>query len=146
MTPTAFADANVLIAGSASRQGASRAVLNLAEAGFIQLVVTRQVLDEAERNMRRKLPRALPFFAELLAYVDLIVLDSPTYDQYERWIPMIEASDAPILEAAVSASVDYFITLNTKDFAPHVAKASGLNIQMPGDFIAQVRLAIQQGI
>lgn len=146
MTPTVFADANILIAGSASRRGASRAVLNLAESGMIKLVVTRQVLDEAERNMRKKLPRALPFFAELLSYIDLLVLDNPKYEQYERWLPMIEASDAPILEAAVCASVDYFITLNTKDFTPSVAKVSGLNIQMPGEFIEQIRFVIQQGI
>ena len=41
MIPTVFVDANILIAGSASRTGASRAVLGLAEIGLIQLVATR---------------------------------------------------------------------------------------------------------
>ncbi|MBE2225274.1 MAG: PIN domain-containing protein, partial [Anaerolineae bacterium] len=49
--PTVFVDANILIAGSASRTGASRVVLALAEFGMIQLIVSRQVLDETERNI-----------------------------------------------------------------------------------------------
>ena len=52
-----FADANVLIAGADSRSGASNALLRLAEVGIFRLVVSRQVLDEAERNVREKLPR-----------------------------------------------------------------------------------------
>ena len=54
-----FFDANVLIAGVASHRGASRAALMMAEAGLFQMVVSRQVLDEAERNLRRKLPVVL---------------------------------------------------------------------------------------
>ena len=46
-----FVDANVLIAGSNSQSGASNAVLKMAEVGLFQLVVCRQVLDEAERDI-----------------------------------------------------------------------------------------------
>jgi predicted nucleic acid-binding protein len=51
-----FVDANILIAGADSRSGASNAVLQLAEVGLFHLAVCRQVLDEAERNLRKKLP------------------------------------------------------------------------------------------
>lgn len=46
-----FAGANVFIAVADSRSGA---VLLPAEAGLLRLVVSRQVLDEAERNLRKK--------------------------------------------------------------------------------------------
>jgi predicted nucleic acid-binding protein len=139
MIPTVFVDANILIAGSASRTGASRAVLGLAEIGLIQLVATRQVLDETERNIRLKLPQALPVFAELLANLNLQILDDPQRAEFSRWFAVIEEKDAPILEAAVQISPNYFLTLNTKDFTSTVAKATGLTIQTPADFIQNVR-------
>lgn len=145
-TPVIFVDANILIAASVSRTGASRVVIALAEYGLIQLVVTRQVLDEAERNIRIKLPRILPFFAEMLSYLDLNILDDPERDAFERWLPVIEEKDAPILEAAVSASVSYFLTLNTKHFTADVAAASGLTLQTPGEFVQQIRHILSQSL
>ena len=41
-----FADFSILIAGAASRTGASRAVLTMAEIGLFKLVVSEQVLAE----------------------------------------------------------------------------------------------------
>ncbi len=146
MIPTVFVDANVLIAGSASRSGASRAIFALAEMGMIQLVVTRQILDETERNVRLKLPEILPVLAELLTYLNLQVLDDPEPDEYARWLPVIERKDAPILQAAVAVSADYFLTLNTRDFTPEVAAASKLSIQTPAEFIQNIRHILSQNL
>lgn len=134
-----FADANVLIADADSRSGASGAVLLLAEVGLFRLVVSRQVLDEAERNLRKKLPRALPTFAELLATVQIEIVSDPEPSAWQRWKGLIEAKDAPILEAAVAADVDRLLTLNTRDFTPKVAARSGLAIQTPAQFISELR-------
>ena len=137
-----FADANVLMAGADSRSGASRAVLMLAEVGLFRLVVCRQVLDEAERNLRQKLPRALPIFTEIMAVLNLEILPDPPLTAYARWLNAIEVKDAPILEAAVASGVDRLITLNTKDFTPAVAAKTGLMIQTPGQFINDIRYLI----
>ena len=134
-----FVDANVLIAGADSRSGASGAVLLLAEIGLFQLVVSRQILDESERNLRKKLPRALPVFAEVLATIKLEIVPDPELSAWQRWEEIIETKDAPILEAAVSTHVDRLLTLNTKDFTPEVAKESGIIIQTPVQFIAELR-------
>jgi predicted nucleic acid-binding protein len=136
---TVFADANILIAAAGSRQGASRAVLNLAEMGLIRLVVSRQVLLEAERNLRLKLPTGLPLLAEWLSYLNLEVVADPPSEAFIRWFGVIEAKDAPILEAAVAAQVDYFLTLNTKDFTPEVATAADLTILTPAQFVERAR-------
>lgn len=45
-----FADSSIIIAGTASRTGASRAVLTMAELGLFKLVVSEQVLEECQRN------------------------------------------------------------------------------------------------
>ena len=139
MIPTVFVDANILIAGSASRTGASRVVLAQAEYGMIQLVVTRQVLDETERNIRLKLPEALPVLFEHLSYLKIQILDDPELEQYARWLPIIEEKDASILEAAVQCAPDYLLTLNSKDFTPAVAEATGLLILSPGEFVQRIR-------
>jgi predicted nucleic acid-binding protein len=134
-----FADANVLIAGAGSRSGASRAVLMLAEVGLFKLVVCRQVLDEAERNIRKKLPNALKAFAELMAVLTLEIIQDPDPVVWQDWQDIIEAKDAPMLAAAAAAQVDRLLTVNTKDFTAEVATQSGLVIQTSAQFIVELR-------
>jgi predicted nucleic acid-binding protein len=83
----------------------------MAEIGLFKLVVSRQVLDECERNLRKKLPAALPLFAELLAAINLDIIADPPAAEVARWVSIIEAKDAPILAAAVQAAPDRFLTL-----------------------------------
>lgn len=141
-----FVDANVLIAGTDSQSGVSNAVLKMAEIGLFQLVVCIQVLDEAERNLRKKLPRALPNFAAQLARLRLEILPDPTIEQIKPWLAIIEAQDAPILCAAAGCSVDRFIILNTKDFTSDVAEQSGLTIQTPAEFVEDVRRLVSNNL
>lgn len=141
-----FADANVLIAGADSRTGASNAVLLMAEIGLFHLVVSRLVLDEVERNLRKKLPRALPNFAQQMVQVQLEIVPEPSVAEVQRWAEIIEAKDAPILAAAVSARVDRFLTLNSKDFTLEVAAQSGLRILSPGEFVQEIRELVGGGL
>ena len=104
MARRVFVDANVLIAGADSRSGASHAVLLLGEVGLYQLVVSRQVVVEAERNIRKKLPRALANFAEQLATLNLEIVPDPPLAESARWESIIEAKDAPIVAAAIGAA------------------------------------------
>jgi predicted nucleic acid-binding protein len=140
-----FADANVLIAGTSSSSGASSTILRLGEIGIFQLVVSRQVLDETERNLRKKLPHALPNFAVQMARLRLEVAPDPTLEEISVWERIIVASDAPILCAAVKASVSRFITLNTRHFTPAVAAQSGLTIQTPAQLMTELRDLVMKG-
>lgn len=141
-----FADSNILIAGADSRSGASHAVLVMAEIGLFTLVVSRQVLDEAERNIRKKLPRALSNFVEQMASLDLEIHDDPTSEEVAKWESIIEAKDAPILAAAIKAGVDRILSLNSKDFTLEVAQKCGIPIQTPAQFIQELRSIIDLGI
>ncbi len=140
-----FADSSVLIAGAGSRSGASRAVLVMAEIGLYRLVVSRQVLDECERNLRKKLPAALPIFAEIMVRLAPEVVPDPPPEESLRWKTVIVAKDAPIPAAAVLASVDRLLTLDTQHFTVSVAAQCGLIIQTPGDFVHEIRTMIQAG-
>ena len=141
-----FADASVLIAGAGSRQGASRAVLKMAEIGLFKLLVSRQILDECDRNLRKKLPAAWPIFVELLATIVPEILPDPSPEESAQWETIIEAKDAPILAAAVLANADRLLTLNTKDFTPEVAVRSGLIVQTPGVFVQEIRKIVEKGL
>lgn len=146
MTIRIFVDANILIAGADSRSGASRAVLLMAEIGLFNLVVSRQIIDEAERNIRKKLPRALPNFAEQMTNLNFEIVEDPISTDAAKWESVIEAKDAPIIAAAVLAKVDRILSLNSKDFTQEVAEKCGIPIQSPGQFIQEIRSIIDLGI
>jgi predicted nucleic acid-binding protein len=144
-----FLDSSVLIAGAASRTGASRAILMLTEIGFLNLVVSQQVLEEVERNLTEKLPRALAYYNEVVLSLDLKVLENPNPADVEACKAIIQhADDAPILAAAMMAQPSRFITLKTKHFIddPRVPEASGLNIETPGELVRELRHWIEEGL
>ena len=141
-----FADSSVLIAGCGSRTGASRAVLTMAEIGLFKLVVSQQVLEECDRNLRKKLPASLPIFTQLLANINPEFQPDPSLEESLRWADIIEAKDTPILAAAVLANVDRLLSLNTKDFTAEVAAQSGLMIQTPAQFVREIRELVEEGL
>ena len=141
-----FTDSSVLIAGAGSRTGASRAVLTMAEMGLFKLIISRQILDECDRNLRKKLPAALPILAELLAVIGPEIVPDPPPEESLRWSAIIDPKDAPILAVAVQASPDRLLTLNTKDFTAEVAAKSRLTIQTPGDFVKIIRKILTKGL
>jgi predicted nucleic acid-binding protein len=112
-------------------------ILTLAEAELVTLVVSEQVLVEAERNLKEKLPRAIPQYQRFLTTCPLEkVADPPAADVAEAR-EIIHPKDASILTAAKNARVDYLVTLNRKHFLddPEVARRSGLRIGAPDEFL-----------
>jgi len=136
-----FMDTSALLAAIASEKGGAAEILRLAEVGQVEVLVSRQVVTEAERNIRRKLPGGLPFFREALAPILKLVPDPPL-EMVEECEGIISSpADAPILAAAMVAQVDYLVTLDRKHFIddPTVAEKSGLHIGTPGDFLTWFR-------
>lgn len=141
-----FFDANVIIAGSMSRKGASRALMMLAEMGMFRMVVSRQVMDEVERNLRNKLPQGLPVMVEMLGYIAPEIVEDPPAEALARWQGHIEAKDMPVLEAAVTADVDFLVTLNSRDFTLKIASLSGVPVVSPGELIERIRESVTEGL
>jgi len=130
------------MAGIISAEGASRALLLLAEDEKILITVSEQVIAEVERNIARKVPRALALARELILHARLSIVRDPQRQQvleHRDWIQ--HPADVPILVAAVQARVDYLVTLNTRHFLdnPAVAQRSGLRMGTPYDALAWVR-------
>jgi putative PIN family toxin of toxin-antitoxin system len=135
-----FLDTSALIAGIVSQAGAAREVLRLCEAGAVELLVSRQVLTEADRNLSAKLPTFVPDYRHLMRRMSPTLVEDPTHRDVTQARRVIHHKDAPILAAAISAEVDYLITWNTKHFhTSPVMRAVRFRITTPGEFLEEFR-------
>lgn len=143
-----FLDSSVFIAAAGSKKGsrsASIAVLHCAALGFIRLVTSEKVLDEVDRNIRKKVAsdptkKAILFsYYELMKEIKLEVVPDPPAETFEHWERVTDPNDAPIIEAAVVAQVDYLLSLNTKHFTQTVSELAGIPFLTPGQFMQEAR-------
>ena len=142
-----FFDSSTLVAGAISSQGASRALLILAEAGYFNLRVCEQVIVETERALARKAPKALPAYREMILSTNAQILPNPHIPEVLLHQEIISNPvDVPIEVAAMQAQVGFLVTLNRRHFLddPKVAKRSGLRFGTPGDALAWVRAQLSE--
>jgi putative PIN family toxin of toxin-antitoxin system len=131
-----FIDTSVLIAGVASLTGASAAVLDLCEAESIQMVISRQVLVEADRNFSAKLPGLVNEFRQFIRNLVPLMVEDPPAAAVERAASLIDRKDAAILAAAIESKVDFLITLDKKHFLKQkVQRNIPIEICTPSDFL-----------
>lgn len=132
-----FFDADVLIAGSASKthSSASYILLKLAELTLIEGIICPYVREEVERNLQAKLPRALPVFRVLMGTA-LKELPDPSVYLLKRWASRADPKDLPVLAAAVSSSCRYLATFNIHDY-PNPPES--VKVVKPGELVRQLR-------
>lgn len=138
--PKVFLDTSALIAGIASSKGAARAVLQLAEIRLVEVIVSRQVIVEADRNIEDKLPEMLSEYREFIKFLAPVLVDDPSHGEIKRFLTVINPDDAPILAAAVNADADFLITWDRKHFiGKNIHTHSDMKIVTPGEFLKYFR-------
>jgi predicted nucleic acid-binding protein len=143
--PRIFLDTSAIFAAIWSTTGGARALLELGEGAFLNLVVSHDVLAEIEGVVRQKAPDKLPTVAVLLHQARIDVTPSPSMSQIETcntWVAY--EPDAVVLAGALNAAVDYFVTPDKKHFlANHTVRealsAARVIIGTPGDCLAWYR-------
>lgn len=133
--PRLFFDADVLIAGSASSAGASYILLHLSDLTIIEGFICQQVKEEAERNLRAKLPQALPAF-RLLVESALELVNDPPEDQLVPLHGQAHAEDLSVLAAALLHGCHYLVTFNVRHYHPGGEK---IIVLRPGEFLYRLR-------
>lgn len=135
--PRLLIDADVLFAGCAapSEFGASLVILRMAEITLLDAIVPQQVIDEAERNLTAKIPKALPAFRMIVDRC-LQVQPTPTKETLTNYAGMAHPADLPILAAAHQYCCPYLVTFNTRHYQPGHPEVTVL---APGEFLLQVR-------
>jgi predicted nucleic acid-binding protein len=136
-----FIDASVWIAASGSPTGGSSLVLDSCRGRRFTALCSQRVLQEAQVNIRDKLPvEALIRFYRLLADVSPAVISPSTPEEEAPYSGIIAAKDAHVVAAAVHGGATYLITLDRKHLANDEVRKAGLPVQMllPGEFIGLV--------
>lgn len=135
--PRVFIDADVLFAGSASssEHGASLTILRMAEITLIEAIASRQVIVESERNLAKKLPAALPPFRYLVERC-LTVVDDPSRAELVQYEGIANASDLPLLVAAIREECPWLTTFNVRHYLPGHPLVATLT---PGELLQRVR-------
>ena len=131
-----FIDTNVLIAGVHSVTGASASILDLCEARVLQMVVSQQVLIEADRKFTVKFPQLVSRFRQFIHNLAPLMVEDPTPDSVEKAATIVDRKDASILAAAQNANVDFLITLDKKHFLnPKTRQKIMLKVVSPIEFL-----------
>ena len=104
---TVFLDSNVLISALIGSAHAAPVVLVdwLASSPAAELITGRCCIQEVERNLARKLPQAQPLWRQFVSTSGIHVVPCR-----RKSIAGINAKDAAIVAAAVSASATHFVT------------------------------------
>jgi predicted nucleic acid-binding protein len=110
-----FLDASCWVAAAGSPSGGSEVILKLAQTVCLQVVVTQQVLLEAEHNIKNKLnEEALLRYYQKLGTLELEVIPPTTPAEESQWNALVAPKDCHVLAAAYKANVDVLVSLDKK--------------------------------
>lgn len=130
-----FFDTSVYIAALLSPEGAARELVRLAEAGVIRMVVSEEVITEADRVLASKFPDLVQESRRLWRELGPEIAPNPTVDSIKPFSSKLAKGDA-----AVSA----FVTWNTRDFMHSgVAALVDFPIVVPADGLKLFRKWIE---
>ena len=125
-----FLDANVLFSAAYSLNSRMRQLWELPD---VEVLTSLYAVDEAQRNLAKKNPAAIPRLSDLIARLNLCTWQSSDLS-LPQGIELAE-KDAPILAAAVYAKASYLLTGD--DHFAHLfgQTVSGVMILRPGRYL-----------
>ncbi len=132
-----FLDTSAILAGLNSPTGAAGVIVAGCIAGDITAIISPQVVEEAERNIKSKFP-ALQNAWNSFLLIPPHITKQPTLSQVRKSRALLPTSDAPILASAIAVKPDALVTWNTRHFLrPEVLASVDFPILTPGDFLAR---------
>ena len=139
--PKLLIDADALVAGAFSTTGASHIILKLGELSILECVAPVQVREEAERNLRYKMPDALPLFRVLVSRAITIIAD-PSPTTVLRFAKQAHPEDVSILAAAALSGCEYLVTFNIRHYYPEAD--TPVAVISPGKFLQLLRHTVSR--
>ena len=133
-----FLDSNVVISGIFSDKGSPRLILDLLCLGlpFIVGSTGRFNIVEIERNLKRKMPEAIPTYEKYLPDLNLEIIPLPSKKEIQEYSGYISDKDVPVLVSAIKGDADFFITGDKKHFSKLRKRGNlGLKILSPSEFL-----------
>lgn len=114
-----FLDSNVIISGIFSDKGSPRIILDILCLGlpFIVASTGRYNIIEIERNLKRKMPKAIPIYQRYLPELNLEIIPLPSKEEIEEYYGYTSEKDVPVFVSAIKGKADFFVTGDKKDFS-----------------------------
>ena len=135
-----FFDTSVYIAALLSPSGAAGELIRLAEAGVMRMIVSEEVITEADRVLAAKFTEFIQESRKLWKHLNPEIAPEPTASQIKPFLEKLPKGDAAILCAAHLAKAEVFVTWNTRDFMTHgVSALVDFPIVVPADCLGLFR-------
>ncbi len=128
-----FLDANVLFAAAHNPSGKAALIVELATVGCWRASTSRLAVVEAQRNLERKAPSALPNLEKLLVALTIISGGDGAGCPID-----LPAKDRPIFEAALLDRATHLLTGDIKHFGSLMDQPEttcGIRVQTVADFL-----------
>lgn len=139
-----YIDADVLLAGIATENpsAASRVILEASELTLLDLLASRKVLDECERNLSEVAQEESVLGALRQSFREVVdraveVVDDPASLSA---IPETDPKDVIHLTSAVSHDCDFLVTYNVSDYP---RSHEGTTVAEPGTLVKRIREQIR---
>src|SRR5579871_451966 len=119
MKPRLFWDSSGLIAAvmSSNEDSPGHLLLQLGETNAVDMRVSREVLQDCDRVLRRINPERVRQLAVILHEANIATTLDPNRETVERCLEMTGYEpDARVLAAAIECDADLFLTQDTKHF------------------------------
>lgn len=113
-----FIDSSVLIAAAISPKGSARDLILASFHNKFEIIISDLVLEETERNLAKKAPKALSALRYFLETLNPKVV-SPEKSLILKVAKTVEVKDAPIVAGAISAKADYLASFDHKHLLQH---------------------------
>jgi conserved hypothetical protein TIGR00305 len=129
-----FIDSNVWFSAFYKKGVCSNLIETLHQLNF-GIVICELVLEEILKNIKQKIPDALPLVIEYLKIIKPTVVKNPKKEVALKYKNLASLKDIPILISAFEYRCQYFITGNIKDFKVKlIEKKLNLKIIKPAEF------------
>ena len=139
-----FFDTSVYIAALLSPTGAAGELIRLVETGAIRMIVSQEVIVEADRVLTSKFPELILESRKLWKHLSPEIAPDPTVIQIKPFLEELSKGDAVILYAAYLTEVSAFVTWNTRDFMTRgVLALVDFPIVVPADCLSLFRKWIE---
>ena len=138
LTTRLFFDASCLFTAADSPRGGSAYLLSVCIRGFLQPVVSIDVLVEAERNLvDKRPPDAFHRYRRLAAETPFVIPPSLAMEEIVKYEPVF-FEDAHVVAAALAGRCEFLITLDHR-LQQRVEQANlGVTALSPGEFLQTV--------
>jgi putative PIN family toxin of toxin-antitoxin system len=133
-----FLDSNVILSGLISDIGPPRIILDLITLNLpvLHALTGRYNIMEIERNLKKKLPAALPLYKKYLPMLNLEIIPMPSMTMIRSLAGQTSEKDIPVLASAMLGKADFLVTGDKKDFSGGRLRGEhSFKITSPSEFL-----------